>query len=72
MMSHLWYIYLWQDLKICMPPKNKFKVILNHMIFESYICTELILNLLTLYHIEAPFDAFANRADPDQAAIRAA
>ena len=28
---------------------------------------------LTLYPIEAPFDAFANRADPDQAAlIRAA
>ena len=25
--------------------------------------------LLTLYPIEMPFDAFANRADPDQAAL---
>ena len=25
--------------------------------------------ILTLYHIEMPFNTFANRADPDQAAI---
>ena len=25
--------------------------------------------VLTLYHIKTPFDAFANRADPDQAAL---
>ena len=24
---------------------------------------------LTVYHIEKPIDAFANRADPDQAAL---
>ena len=30
------------------------------------MCTKL---LLTLHLIEMPFDAFANRADPDQAAL---
>ena len=25
--------------------------------------------MLTLYHIETPFNAFENRADPDQAAL---
>ena len=28
-----------------------------------------IISLLTLYIIETPFNAFANRADPDQAAL---
>ena len=28
-----------------------------------------IIPLLTLYIIETPFNAFANRADPDQAAL---
>ena len=32
----------------------------------------MIHRILTLYPIEMPLNSFANRADPDQAALRAA
>ena len=42
----------------------------NHFVCDIYIIIGLSLQyLLTLYPIEMPFDAFANRADPDQAAL---
>ena len=42
------------------PPSNKTK---------AYFAFNSPLLPLTLYLIETPFNAFANRADPDQAAL---
>ena len=42
-------------------------------LFDKYAISHNLSFFSTLYLIETPFDAFANRADPDQAAlIRAA
>ena len=44
---------------------------LNNMLPVSgtYFLYRIIQETLTLYPIETPFDVFANRADPDQAAL---
>ena len=66
----------------CITKVTGFICLINHGIFLSSMCTSCnrIVNLnidgsikvemsLSLYLIEMPFNAFANRADPDQAAL---
>ena len=42
---------------------------LNYALFACANVTYFPVSMLTLYLIETSFNAFANRADPDQAAL---
>ena len=42
--------------------------VLAHIIFKTHTLASMNIEL-TLFPIETPFNTFANRADPDQAAL---